>query len=87
MDDMPLIAVDDMTDVSIIFSIAKISGIVTQQGGMTCHAAILAREFNLPTVVGCAKLLDRLTGLRKYPSLMITVNGNTGQVTLDWAGD
>jgi len=30
----------------------KVSAIVTDQGGITCHAAIIAREFGIPTIVG-----------------------------------
>lgn len=30
-----------------------ISGLITDRGGVLCHAAILAREFNIPCVVGC----------------------------------
>jgi len=33
-------------------AILQASGIVTDEGGMTCHAGIIAREFGIPCVVG-----------------------------------
>ena len=30
-----------------------VSGIVTNRGGRTCHAAIIARELGIPAIVGC----------------------------------
>ncbi|HEY9761791.1 MAG TPA: putative PEP-binding protein [Trichocoleus sp.] len=37
-----------------------IAGIVTVRGGVTCHAAILARELNIPAVVGAPQAIDLL---------------------------
>jgi len=39
----------------------KASAIVTNTGGRTCHAAIIAREMGIPAVVGCEKATERLT--------------------------
>src|SRR3546814_8921718 len=36
------------------------SAIVTNRGGRTCHAAIIARELGIPAVVGCANATDIL---------------------------
>ena len=41
------------------------SAIVTNQGGRTCHAAIIAREMGIPAIVGCGDATDNLsTGLK-----------------------
>ena len=50
--------------------------IVTERGGETCHAAIVARELGVPCVVGC-KDLDRLT-----EGALVTVDGSAGKVYL-----
>ena len=39
----------------------KASAIVTNQGGRTCHAAIIAREMGIPAIVGCGKATGVLT--------------------------
>lgn len=39
----------------------KASAIVTNTGGRTCHAAIIAREMGIPAIVGCEKATERLT--------------------------
>lgn len=39
----------------------KASAIVTNQGGRTCHAAIIARELGIPAIVGCTNATDVLT--------------------------
>jgi phosphoenolpyruvate synthase/pyruvate phosphate dikinase len=38
----------------------KASAIVTNQGGRTCHAAIIAREMGIPAIVGCGDATDVL---------------------------
>jgi pyruvate,water dikinase len=38
----------------------KASAIVTDQGGRTCHAAIIAREMGIPAVVGCADATEKV---------------------------
>jgi pyruvate, water dikinase len=39
----------------------KARAIVTNQGGRTCHAAIIAREMGIPAIVGCGDATNRLT--------------------------
>ena len=39
----------------------KASAIVTNQGGRTCHAAIIAREMGIPAIVGCGNATEVLT--------------------------
>jgi pyruvate,water dikinase len=51
------------------------SAIVTEQGGFTCHAAIVARELRIPCVVGCGSFLDQLPS-----NVEVTVDGSTGHV-------
>jgi len=45
-----LVSVEADPDLSLIMR--KMAAVVTDQGGVTCHAAIIAREFNIPCVVG-----------------------------------
>lgn len=47
------ILVTTMTTPEFIEVAHLISGLITDRGGVVCHAAILAREFNIPSVVGC----------------------------------
>lgn len=46
------IIVTDMTRPQFLVQLQKASAIVTNQGGMLCHAAILSREFGIPAIVG-----------------------------------
>ena len=46
------ILVTGMTNPNSMVLIEKVGGIITDEGGVTCHAAIVSREFNLPCVVG-----------------------------------
>ena len=39
----------------------RAAGIVTNRGGRTCHAAIIARELGIPAVVGCGDATDHIT--------------------------
>ena len=46
------ILVSEMTRPSLIFACKKAGAIVTDEGGMLSHAAIISREFNIPCIVG-----------------------------------
>ena len=46
------ILVTPMTNPKYLPAIHKSSAIITDQGGTLCHAAIVAREFNIPCIVG-----------------------------------
>ena len=71
------ILVTEMTDPDWVPIMKKVAGIVTDLGGRTCHAAIVARELGIPAVVGTGQATMRLrTGDR------VRVNGGLGTVTL-----
>ncbi|MBV2180266.1 MAG: phosphoenolpyruvate synthase [Castellaniella sp.] len=59
------ILVTDMTDPNWEPVMKLASAIVTNRGGRTCHAAIIARELGIPAVVGCADATDVLTDGRE----------------------
>ncbi|RJS75589.1 hypothetical protein CW714_00170 [Methanophagales archaeon] len=56
-----------MTNPMYVVAIQKAKAIVTDVGGMICHAAIIARELGLPCVVGTGKatkiLKDNMEGI------------------------
>ncbi len=52
------VLVTDMTDPDWEPIMKKASAIVTNRGGRTCHAAIIAREMGIPAVVGCGDATD-----------------------------
>ncbi|MFT7534308.1 MAG: phosphohistidine swiveling domain-containing protein [Hyphomicrobiaceae bacterium] len=54
------------------------SGLVLERGGMLSHGAILAREYGIPTVVGCAGALQTIRS-----GDLITVDGDRGRVHVD----
>jgi pyruvate, water dikinase len=55
------VLVTDMTDPNWEPVMKKASAIVTNRGGRTCHAAIIARELGIPAVVGCGDATDKVT--------------------------
>jgi pyruvate,water dikinase len=54
------VLVTDMTDPNWEPVMKRASAIVTNRGGRTCHAAIIARELGVPAVVGCEDATSRL---------------------------
>ena len=72
------VLVTDMTDPNWEPVMKKASAIVTNRGGRTCHAAIIARELGIPAVVGCNDATDVLK-----EGQMVTVScaeGDTGNI-------
>ena len=70
-----------------IHGIVQAQGVLTSRGGMTCHAAIVARGMGKPAVVGCEALeIDLVNGtLRVGERLyrqgdLISIDGTTGRV-------
>lgn len=54
------VLVTDMTDPDWEPIMKRASAIVTNRGGRTCHAAIIARELGIPAVVGCGDATDKI---------------------------
>ncbi|EED68880.1 phosphoenolpyruvate synthase [Comamonas testosteroni] len=72
------VLVTDMTDPNWEPVMKKASAIVTNRGGRTCHAAIIARELGIPAVVGCGNATDLLKA-----ETLVTVScaeGDTGKI-------
>jgi pyruvate,water dikinase len=72
------VLVTDMTDPNWEPVMKRASAIVTNRGGRTCHAAIIARELGIPAVVGCGNATEQLT-----PGTLVTVScaeGDTGHI-------
>ena len=55
------VLVADMTDPNWEPVMKRASAIVTNRGGRTCHAPIIARELGIPAIVGCGDATDTLT--------------------------
>ena len=55
------VLVSDMTDPDWEPVMKRASAIVTNRGGRTCHAAIIARELGIPAVVGCGNATDTIS--------------------------
>ncbi|HEX4985151.1 MAG TPA: phosphoenolpyruvate synthase [Burkholderiales bacterium] len=72
------VLVTDMTDPDWEPVMKKASAIVTNRGGRTCHAAIIARELGIPAVVGCG---DATQKLREGDHVTVScAEGDTGYV-------
>jgi pyruvate,water dikinase len=72
------VLVTDMTDPNWEPVMKKASAIVTNRGGRTCHAAIIARELGIPAVVGCS---DATAVLRDGQSVTVScAEGDTGNI-------
>ena len=72
------VLVTDMTDPNWEPVMKLASAIVTNRGGRTCHAAIIARELGIPAVVGCGDATRVLTDGR--PVTVSCAEGDTGNV-------
>ena len=72
------VLVTDMTDPNWEPVMKKASAIVTNRGGRTCHAAIIARELGIPAVVGCGCATEVLA--EDAPVTVSCAEGDTGSV-------
>ncbi|NLO77293.1 MAG: phosphoenolpyruvate synthase [Methanomicrobiales archaeon] len=69
------IMVTKMTNPDMVLGMRKVSAIITDEGGMTCHAAIVSRELGTPAVVGTRKATQVLK-----EGDIVTVDGEKGIV-------
>lgn len=75
------ILVTDMTDPDWEPIMKRASAIVTNRGGRTCHAAIIARELGIPAIVGCGNATKAISSGRK-----ITVSCAEGRMGYVYSG-
>ncbi len=73
------VLVTKMTNPDMVVSMQKAVAIVTDEGGATCHAAIVSRELGIPCIVGTKKATSVLK-----EGQIITVDGTNGKV---YSGD
>jgi pyruvate,water dikinase len=75
------VLVSDMTDPDWEPVMKRAAAIVTNRGGRTCHAAIIARELGIPAVVGCGDATDTIAD-----GAEVTVSCAEGDEGLVYAG-
>ena len=71
------ILVTKMTNPDMVVTMQKCSAIITDEGGLTAHAAIVSREMGIPCVVGTQEATKKLKD-----GEVITVDGYTGKIYL-----
>jgi pyruvate,water dikinase len=76
------VLVTDMTDPDWEPIMKKASAIVTNKGGRTCHAAIVARELGVPAIVGCGDATELL-----QEGAVVTVSCGEGETGFVYGGD
>lgn len=69
------ILVTEMTNPDMVVTMQRSAGIITDEGGITSHAAIVSREMGIPAVVGTGQATKILKD-----NQIVTVDGFTGQV-------
>lgn len=69
------VMVTKMTNPDMVVSMQKSAAIVTDEGGLTSHAAIVSREMGIPAVVGTEKATSKLED-----GDVVTVDGYTGKI-------
>ena len=69
------ILVTSMTTPDMVPAMSRAAGIVTDEGGMTCHAAIVSRELGVPCIVGTREATKLVADGSE-----VTVDGKTGSV-------
>lgn len=72
------ILVTRFTDTGWTSKFAILSGIVTEYGGILCHAAIVSREYGIPAIVNCTGAMDRI-----HDGDKITIDGTTGKIIIE----
>jgi pyruvate,water dikinase len=76
------VLVTDMTDPDWEPLMKKAAAIVTNKGGRTCHAAIIAREMGVPAIVGCGDATDILKN-----GMEVTISCAEGDTGFVYSGD
>ena len=69
------ILVTKFTDTGWTPKFAILSGIVTEYGGVLCHAAIVSREYGIPAIVSATDIMKEIKD-----GEIITINGTTGEI-------
>ncbi|MFB6309783.1 MAG: phosphoenolpyruvate synthase [Salinirussus sp.] len=69
------IIVSTMTTPDMVPAMKRASGIITDEGGMTSHAAIVSRELGVPAVVGAESATEELTN-----GQVVTIDGDQGTI-------
>lgn len=69
------ILVTEMTNPLFVPAMEKAAAVVTDEGGITCHAAIVSRELGIPCVVGTKKATKILKD-----EMEILVDGKNGEI-------
>ena len=72
------ILVTRFTDTGWTPKFAILSGIVTEYGGILCHAAIVSREYGIPAIVCCKDAMSKISDGQQ-----ITIDGSTGVVSIN----
>ena len=72
------VLVTDMTDPDWEPVMKRAAAIVTNRGGRTCHAAIIARELGVPAIVGCGDATDLLSDGQEVT--VSCAEGDTGNI-------
>ncbi len=71
------VLVTEMTNPDMVVTMQKATAIITDEGGITSHAAIVSREMGIPAVVGTGDATKKLKD-----GDIVTVDGNNGKVYL-----
>ncbi|WED22561.1 phosphoenolpyruvate synthase [Vibrio sp. JC009] len=87
LDEMSLVQegdvlVTDMTDPDWEPVMKKAAAIITNRGGRTCHAAIIARELGIPAIVGCGHATEAIKD-----GQLVTVSCSEGETGYVYEGD
>lgn len=75
------VLITDMTDPDWEPIMTRASAIVTNRGGRTCHAAIIARELGIPAVVGCGDATNKIA-----PDQPVTISCAEGDIGYIYQG-
>ncbi len=72
------ILVTRFTDTGWTSKFAILEGIVTEYGGILCHAAIVSREYGIPAIVSCHDVMQKIKD-----GQMITIDGGSGCIIVE----